>query len=281
MTSAATRSSRALTGTERARKMPAELVRRDHGLRCQVEGARGISGQGQPVGARHIPGVERLELEAVHPRHDRDEARAHQRTRQERPGEKAPDLRGSVAREDQPRPQTHDAHGRLLALEAIEQRFDRRLVPGVEGRLDAGDRPGLVYPPVLRSRCIRADGRGVNERSHAGIRHRRGTRARCLRRSHAGSGCGHDRAGSATPGARRRRRPERSARAARWPRRRHATRPSGTGASGTRRQTPTTDSTAGSSTSSRRTLVPTLPLAPYDDHSHARRLPGGRAPNHR
>ena len=59
-----------------------QLVRRDDRLRGQVEGSAGVAGQRQPVGARHVLEMKRLELQARDAWDERDEARASKRARQ-------------------------------------------------------------------------------------------------------------------------------------------------------------------------------------------------------
>ena len=107
----------------------AQLVGRDDWLRGQVEGSAGIARERQPIGTRHVPGVERLELQAIDAWNQRDEPRPYEDPRQQRSGKQPADL-GSASREkiNPGRSRTTRTAG-FWFFEAVEQSLDRRLVP--------------------------------------------------------------------------------------------------------------------------------------------------------
>ena len=178
------------------------------------------------------------------------------------PGEQAPDAGGRVALEDQSRPHPHHPHARLL--EPRSGRAGARPPPcrgsrrTTECRWWASPRrPGGPWAPARRpppTRRTRATWR-PRPRRH-------GTPAGCPPRSPARWPADRAPAGSARPGAPRRRLRRTPAPAAQraTSAARHST--LGKRMPGMRRATPTTLSTAGSSASALSTLVPTLPLAP-------------------
>lgn len=132
----------------------------------------GVAHDRAPVGVGDIVGVHPLE---AHPRQigdERHDPRPREPARKERPEEMAALLLGGPALEDEPRPHAHDADVRLGRLEVVEQPLRLRLVPRVEARGRALRRPALVDGAVLRPGRVGADGRRVDERRNAGLRHR-------------------------------------------------------------------------------------------------------------
>ena len=185
----------------------------------------------------------------------------HERVGEQRAGEVAPDLARGVALEDQPRPQPHDTDLGVLGLEHVEQLLDLGLVARVERGLDPAGRPALVDRAVLRARRVGADRGRVDQSRHARRGGRRRTRAGCRPRWWRAASPRRATAGSATPGARRRRR--------RGKRLEHVARdvrPRPLDLRQRQRRRPPRDPEhrvdRGSSASALSTLVPALPLAP-------------------
>src|SRR4051794_11879877 len=140
-----------------------ELLDPDLRLGSDVESALDLAHDRLPVGLADVARVDRLEAEARHPRHQRNQALADQEARQEGAGEEAADLARSLGFEDQAGAQADHPHVGLAQLEGVEQGFHRRLVPRVEGAGDPVHRPGLVHLPFLWPGAVGADRGGVDQ----------------------------------------------------------------------------------------------------------------------
>ena len=262
VTSEAARSRPGWTRLGRAPSSAAELVAVEHRVGRQVERAAHGRVDGEPERLADVERVHRLEAQALGLRHDGDQRAAHQRARQERTREQAPDLRRRLALEHQRRPHAHDAHLVVLDLEAVEDALDLGLVARVEGGLDAVRRPALVDRAVLRARASRR-----RPRTSTAARGRRpgaaasNTRrlpstlvARTVSRSRDGW-ISHDRQTTASAPSMTRSRSSRVTSSAC-----HCT--FGSALSAGRRATATIEVTLASAVSAARTLVPMLPVAP-------------------
>jgi hypothetical protein len=159
-------------GDETRTEEPRHGGRVENRLGRDVEGAADVGVKRQAIRLGDIGRVHGLDAEARNVRHEAQQAAAQERRGKERAGEQPPDAGGGLALEDQPRPQPHDAHLGMPALESIQKPFHLGLVAGVEARADSGRGPALVHTLVLGPRCVRADGGGVHKDRDARLRHR-------------------------------------------------------------------------------------------------------------
>jgi len=138
----------------------------EHLLRCDVERPADVADDSEPVGLADVERVHRLEAQARDARDDREPAGPHERNgpakRRLMP---AAASRSKISPE---RSRTTRSSGRSRSSRS-SRRVGVRLVPRVEARRDAERRPALVDPPVLRPRRVRADRRGVHERTDTGL----------------------------------------------------------------------------------------------------------------
>ena len=127
------------TGTRRAPSMRASSAGSSTGSAATLNAPRAsptiASRYASPTSSR----VHRLEAQPRHVGHEREQPRAQQPVRQERPGEESADPGRGLALEDQPGAQAHDAQLRVVALEAVEHPLRPRPCGG--SRSWSGSRP--------------------------------------------------------------------------------------------------------------------------------------------
>jgi hypothetical protein len=110
-----------------------ERRRIEHRLGGDVVRAAGVRGRGrEAVRLGDVVAVHALQHEAVGQRQHGQPTGLEQRGGHERPREQAADLGSSLALEDQPGPQPHDAQVRVGRLDGVQHAFGGRLVARVE-----------------------------------------------------------------------------------------------------------------------------------------------------
>jgi hypothetical protein len=122
-----------------------EHRRSQHRVGGDVERAAHVLADRSAVRVGEVVRVETLHSQAVAVRHEGDAVRPNELLRDERPAEEPANPGGRLALEDEPRAQPHDPDLGVLALDAVEDLLDGRLVPAVEARAHSLRLPALAH----------------------------------------------------------------------------------------------------------------------------------------